>query len=249
MSTYYKVPRQQSWNYGGDKWKLSRSKIDLFMNCPKCFYLDNKLGIKRPPGFPFNLNSAVDALLKKEFDAYRAEGKPHPIMVENGVDAVPFQHEKMDDWRDALHAGVQFLHEPTGFLVTGAVDDVWVKPDGELIVVDYKATSKQDEIMALDQDWQIGYKRQSEVYEWLLRQNGFKVSDTAYFVYANGDTEKEVFGDKLEFVTKLIPYTGNADWVEPTLMEMKECLESDEVPECGEDCDYCRYRDAVGDVS
>ncbi len=218
------------------------------MNCPKCFYLDNKLGIKRPPGFPFNLNSAVDELLKKEFDGYRAEGKPHPIMVENGIDAVPFQHEDIDKWRDALHAGVMYLHEPTGFLVTGAVDDVWMKPDGELIVVDYKATSKKEEIMALDQDWQDGYKRQSEVYEWLLRMNGFKVSDTAYFVYANGDTEKEVFDNKLEFVTKLIPYTGNADWVEPTLMEMKKVLDADEIPAMSEDCDYCRYREAVEKV-
>ncbi|MBN2096571.1 PD-(D/E)XK nuclease family protein [Candidatus Peregrinibacteria bacterium] len=245
MSDYYKIPRQEAWNYGGKNWRLSRSKIDLFMECPRCFWLDNKLGIKRPPGFPFTLNSAVDALLKKEFDKYRAEGKPHPIMVANGVDAVPFAHEKMDEWRDSLHAGVQFLHEPTGFLVSGGVDDVWVMPDGTLIVVDYKATSKAEEIMALDKDWQEGYKRQSEVYEWLLRKNGFKVSDTAYFVYANGDTEKDVFDNKLEFVTKLIPYTGSDKWVEPTLLEIKECLESEKMPEAGEECDYCAYREAI----
>jgi len=52
--------------------RISRSKVDLFLNCPCCFYLDVRLGVKRPPGFPFNLNSAVDALLKKEFDHYRA---------------------------------------------------------------------------------------------------------------------------------------------------------------------------------
>ena len=180
MSDFYKIPRQAAWNYGGNNWKLSRSKIDLFMECPKCFYIDNRLGIKRPPGFPFNLNSAVDALLKKEFDKYRDEQKPHPWMVKYGIDAVPFQHEEIDIWRENFK-GVQFLHEATGMLVTGAVDDVWVKPDGELIVVDYKSTSKNDEITELDQDWHEGYKRQSEVYVWLLRQKGFKVSDTAYF--------------------------------------------------------------------
>ena len=74
MSDYYKVPRQANWNFNPDKknnWKLSRSKLDLFLQCPRCFYLDNRLGIKRPPGFPFNLNSAVDHLLKKEFDPVR----------------------------------------------------------------------------------------------------------------------------------------------------------------------------------
>jgi hypothetical protein len=68
MSDYYNPKRGDNYNYGGKNWKLSRSKIDLFLECPRCFYLDNKLGLKRPPGYPFALNSAVDLLLKKEFD-------------------------------------------------------------------------------------------------------------------------------------------------------------------------------------
>ena len=75
---------------------LSRTKVDLFIECPRCFYLDRRLGIARPAGFPFNLNSAVDALLKKEFDAYRAKGEPHPFMVEAGLNAVPHAHPQLD---------------------------------------------------------------------------------------------------------------------------------------------------------
>jgi hypothetical protein len=71
---------------------LSRSKVELFMDCPRCFYLDRRLGIARPAGFPFNLNSAVDALLKREFDRYRAEGVAHPMMTGGGVRAVPHAH-------------------------------------------------------------------------------------------------------------------------------------------------------------
>lgn len=250
MSQYYNGKRSR--NIYDPKspapFKLSRSKIELFMNCPRCFYIDRRLGVGQPPGFPFNLNSAVDRLLKKEFDVHRAAGTPHPLMVKNGIDAVPFQHEKIDEWRENFK-GVHFLHEPTNFIITGAVDDVWVKPDGELIVADYKATSKAEEIVALDKDWQIGYKRQSEIYQWLLRQNGFRVSDTAYFVYANGDTEKDHFDNRLEFDTRLIPYTGNADWVDPTLLDIKKCLEADGVPASGPDCDYCTYREAVTAVT
>ena len=50
-----------------DYYKISRSKVEFFLNCKRCFYLDRRLNVKRPPGFPFNLNSAVDNLLKKEF--------------------------------------------------------------------------------------------------------------------------------------------------------------------------------------
>ena len=74
----------------------------------------------------------------------------------------------MDEWRDSLRAGVRYLHEPTNFLVSGGVDDIWINPAGELHVVDYKATSKKGEVN-IDAPWQDGYKRQIEIYQWLLR--------------------------------------------------------------------------------
>ena len=72
--------------------KLSRTGLDMFLECPQCFYMRWRLGIKRVDGPGFALNSAVDALLKKEFDAYREKKKPHPIMKKNKVDAIPFTH-------------------------------------------------------------------------------------------------------------------------------------------------------------
>lgn len=247
MSIYYKPNRKPDWNYGGPKWRLSRSKIDLFKECPRCFYVDNRLGVARPPGFPFNLNSAVDALLKKEFDVHRANGSAHPIMDAYGVDARPFSHPKLDTWRENFK-GVDCKHAATGFTVSGAVDDIWINPAGQLIVVDYKSTSKDEKIEALDKEWHDGYKRQMEVYQWLLRQNGFEVSDTGYFVYANASKDREAFDAKLEFDVTLIPYTGNADWVEPTLHDIKACLDAGVVPVKGESCDYCNYREAAGAV-
>ena len=197
----------------------------------------------RPPGFPFNLNSAVDALFKKEFDVHRAAATKHPLMEQYGIDAVPFQHEQMDTWRENFK-GVQYHHEPSNFLITGAVDDVWVNPAQELIVVDYKSTAKEGEV-TIDAPWQIGYKRQMEVYQWLLRQNGFTVSDTGYFVYANGRTDREAFNSQLEFEVTLLPYTGSAHWVEPILAEISSTLNQEQLPDPGADCDYCPYRAAV----
>ncbi|TSC85949.1 MAG: Uncharacterized protein G01um10148_857 [Parcubacteria group bacterium Gr01-1014_8] len=245
MSGYYKPDRNPNWNYGGDRFRLSRSKIGLFLECPRCFYIDNKLGTARPPGFPFNLNSAVDALLKKEFDIHRTEKTTHPLLKEYGVDAVPFDDSRIDEWRDSLKRGICHRHS-TGFMVCGGVDDIWIDPKGELIIVDYKATSKDETIKELDQEWHDGYKRQMEIYQWLFRQNGFKVSDTGYFVYANADRDKKAFDALLEFEVTLVPYKGDDSWVEGTLKEIKLCLERDELPSASEECDYCRYREAVG---
>lgn len=241
-----KGKRSSDWNFGGYKWKLSRSKLDLFVECPRCFYIDNKLGVARPKGFPFNLNSAVDHLLKKEFDIHRVAKTTHPLMKQYGVRAVPFAHSEMNTWRENFE-GIQFVHKKSGLLISGAVDDVWINPEGELIVVDYKSTSK-DEKVNLDAEWQDGYKRQMEVYQWLLRQKGFKVSNTGYFVYANGLRDRKAFDGKLEFEVTLIPYTGSDDWVEKTILEAKECLLKEELPQPGKYCDYCNYRKLAMEV-
>ena len=245
MSQYYKPDRNPSWNYGGRAWRLSRSKISLFLECPRCFYVDNKLGTSRPPGFPFNLNSAVDALLKKEFDIHRVAKTAHPLMETYGVDAVPFEHASIDVWRENFK-GIEYVHPSTGFKVSGAIDDVWQKPSGELIIVDYKATSKDEKIEALDKEWHGGYKRQMETYQWLFRQSGFSVSNTGYFVYANASRDAAAFDATLEFEVTLVPYEGNDSWVEGALQDIKKVLESDELPAAAPDCDYCVYRETVG---
>jgi RecB family exonuclease len=182
--------------------------------------------------------------LKKEFDLLSKDGKKHALMKKYGIDAIPLSHEKIDEWRDSLRGGITFRVDRSNIVITGGVDDMWINPKGEYIVVDYKATSKEKEV-TLDADWQIRYKRQMEIYQWLFRKNGFKVSDTGYFVYCNGRSDKEAFDGKLEFDVKIIPYKGDSSWVENTIQDAIDCLKSDTLPNPGEDCGFCKYRKAV----
>jgi CRISPR/Cas system-associated exonuclease Cas4 (RecB family) len=248
MSQYYN-PRRTRGLYDSkskEPHRLSRSKLDLFLNCQRCFYLDQKCGVGRPASFPLTLNNAVDFLMKKEFDLHRVAGTAHPLMKTYKIDAVPFDDPKMEEWRDALKRGISFLHKPTNIILRGGVDDIWINPQGELIVVDYKATSKEEEI-TLDDEWKIQYKRQMEIYQWLFKQNDYKVSSVGYFVYVNGKTDREAFDGKLDFDITIIPYSGNTDWIEKTIFEMKECLELTNAPAANPDCDYCSYRKSAGE--
>ena len=246
MSQYYKPVRTKNLFEPSSSlpFKLSRSKIELFIECPRCFYIDRRLGTGRPPGFPFNLNSAVDELLKKEFDFYREKGDKHPLIEKFNIDAIPVPHADLEKWRTNF-TGIQYLHKPTNLLIFGAIDDLWQDPAGNYIVVDYKATSKNESITELNKDWQISYKRQMEIYQWLLRQNGYPVSDTGYFVYCNGDRSRAEFNARLEFEINVIPYTGNDNWIEETVSEIHLCLNREEIPGAGHDCDYCAYITAV----
>ncbi len=249
MSEYYRGKRSSNiYNLEEKKpFKISRSKIDLFLNCPKCFYIDRKLGVGTPPGFPFTINSAVDKLLKQEFDIHRKEGTRHPLLKKYGVRAIPAKRKELNDWRENFK-GVQYYHESTNLIITGAIDDLWINDDGEYIVVDYKATSKEGAITVLDKDWQDSYKRQMEVYQWLLRRNELLVSNIGYFVYCNGRTDVEAFDGKIEFDITLIPYEGDDSWVEKTIFKIKEVLDKEEVPESSADCDFCLYREETNKV-
>src|SRR3972149_9773941 len=102
MSQYYNSNRKRNIYdpRSSELFRLSRGKIDNFIKCPRCFYFDRRLGVAQPPGFPSSLNSAVDKLLKKEFDLHRVKGSSHPLMETYCIDAIPFAHPDINSWRD-----------------------------------------------------------------------------------------------------------------------------------------------------
>jgi uncharacterized protein YneR len=216
--------------------RISRSKVDLFIECPLCFWLDQKAMIKRPSGPPFSLNVAVDHLFKNEFDLSRGKGVPARLAKE-GLSFIPAAHPKLGQWRENFKGVTRQFGDIEFF---GAIDDLWVDMFGVHYVVDYKATSKADEV-SLDADWQISYKRQVEFYQWLLRGNDLEVSNQAWFVYTNGIKDDTPFNDVLRFRTKLLSYDGDGSWIEPTLKSLIACLNSDTPPQCKEACAYCQF--------
>ena len=237
---------------GSDKpYTVSRSRVQLFLDCKRCFYIQNRLGVKMPKMLPFKLNSLVDIKVKQSFDFAREKQEPHPLFLENNIDAVPFKHEEMDKWRNNFQ-GISYYDSDTDVHFYGAVDDVWVKPNGELILSDVKSTSKNN--FDWDDTWSKyeypkGYKRQLEMYQWLFRKNGFKVSDTAYLVYFNGLKNEPMFNQTLKFELHLIKLDCNDSWVSKTISEAKNLMDQDIYPDGSFGCDTCRYLKKRWDVS
>lgn len=224
-----------------DPFPISRSAAEAWLSCPKCFWLHKRLGIRQPGPPAMMLNRAVDELLKKEFDQNRVSGTPHPLMAENGIDAVPFNHPELATWRSNFK-GVKLFHKPTNFMLGGAVDDLWMASDGELFVADYKGTaSAKDTPMTLDTIYRQGYKRQLEFYVYLLRGNGFRVSSRSFIVYAVGQMNAASLNGNLRFDLQLIEHLANIDWIEPTLANIKTTLMLDSPPPPALDCELCNY--------
>jgi len=213
--------------------KLSRSKLDLFLNCPRCFWLDVKNKVKRPPPAPYTINTAVDGLLKKEFDVHREEGTAHYLIKKYKIEAIPYKCAEINTWRDNF-TGIQFHHKETDFLVFGAVDDVWINPGKELIVVDYKATGANEHKIY------DSYKRQMEIYQWLLLRNNYKVSKTGYFLFARVNKTSGFEAGKLSFDLFLESLEGDTSWIEGAIINAKKTLDG-ALPGFKTDCIYCQF--------
>ena len=228
-----------------DPFTISRSKFSNFIDCPRCFYLDRVKGLKEPSMPGWALNSAVDDLLKKEFDRHRQDKTPHPIMKEYNLNFIPYDHPDIDKWRQSLSSGISYLDKETNLIIKGGIDDVWFNLDTEeLVVVDYKAQSSSIPVETksyLESKFHQGYKRQMDIYVHILRNMNFKVSDMTYFMVCNGEKTNDSFDNKIDFKTVLVPYQSDPSWIPEMIIKMKQTLESKSIPDYNENCESCVY--------
>ena len=239
-------------------YELSRSRVENFVRCPACFYMQQVEGIKFPDIPGFNINEATDVLLKKHFDRYRVDASIPPFFKTHGLEHfVPFQHENFDKWTQSLHFGAEGrMHtvvEELNLKIGGGLDDVWQNTETkELHIVDYKSTSQKSpgRTVTLDDPYKAAYKRQMDLYVWVMRRMGFAVSDTGYFLYVDGDrfTDRDFLNADealMVFKTTLISYVVDTSWVETTLDKIKATLDSRSRPKHSDECQYGKFLEAA----
>lgn len=244
--------RIYKYNNKAKPFRISRSKFSDYLDCKRCFYMDQVLGLKFIDTFPLTLNNTVDELCKKEFDIHRKKQTRHPIMKKYKINAVPFKHKDIEKWQDAKNRGVEYIHPETNLKLTGGIDDVWENRDTkELIVVDYKAQSKIKEKKIkeyLEDPYHESYKRQLDFYRYLFEKNGFKVQKTGYFVVFNATLERETFENSLEFTCDIIPYETKTSYIEKEILNMKNLMDNNKIPELSKYCQECNFIIAGGEL-
>lgn len=214
--------------------QLSPNSLNLFLECPCCFWLEKKEGIKRPPPYPYALNSAVDALLKQEFDQYRAKNESHPLIVSQGIPAKLFHNQDLlNQWRSNF-SGIRFYDKDLDATLFGAVDDVLEFPDGKLAPLDYKSTGSS--AANIYDRFQI----QMDIYTYLLEKNGFSTPRKGYLAFyivdkANG------FNDRLPFKKELHEIETNPDDVFQLFKDAVSVLKRVSPPPHASDCKFGQW--------
>src|SRR5579862_4338028 len=143
--------------------QLSWSKLRTFLHCQRCFYKELVLNMRRPEidANAFSLNNSVDILWKNEFDKYRVQQRPHPLMIQHNIKAIPFEHKLLTKWRNYKAGGIRFIDQVNNIVLSGVIDDLWINQKRELILVDYKATARKGHVLLDDTNkWGISNRRQ-----------------------------------------------------------------------------------------
>ena len=222
------IPNQKS------TFQLSRSNIQSYLECPRCFYLDTVLSIKRPSGLPLPINMAIDSILKNEFDHYRLNNTPHPEVEKFLHSSIkPYNGKEFVEWRK----GAKILHNSTNFEILGKFDDVWTNQDStELYLSDYKGGAVS---AAGTSSLHQSFRNQMDIYFWIAKQLDSRFTNRSFFYYKK--LKKEKFMDDSKFITEIVEYMANDDWVEEVIAKIKICLDRDTPPDSHQDCKHCDY--------
>lgn len=243
--------------------EISWSQINLFLQCPRCFYRSLRKGKKRPGVDPesFRLPKKIEEILKNEMNIFRG-WKAHPrFMSDNGIDAIPFcdSYNSITKWQTTLRkknntsiydGGIRFYDHQTNFILYGSVDDVWINNQGEFIIVEYKTTAKDVGACIKDDYWYMSYQHQVSFYAWLFKKNGYKVHKAAYFLYINGGEDQLQFlpfDGNLKCYLSLSNYHIDDSWIERTIQDMRDCLNQSIPPKALKNsqtnriCEYCDF--------
>lgn len=192
------------------------------------------MGIKRPPPYPYALNSAVDILLKEEFDAYRRRNEVHPLLLQNNTQARLFPNQLLlDKWRDNF-SGIRFYDKSLNATLFGAVDDVLEFQDSRLAPLDYKSTGSK--IATVYDRFQL----QMDTYDFLLEKNNYRTMHRGYLAFYIVDKDKG-FLDRLPFRKELHEIETNSSDIYEIFKEAVAVLRNGIAPAHSQDCAFGKW--------
>ncbi len=210
-------------------YKLSPSSLGLMQECPRCFWLDKHGKWKRPSSAFPTLPSGMDRILKQHFDSFREKGLLPPELCNNEhcKNMKLFDNDELlKVWRNNFQ-GIRWK-DNKGNVLFGAVDNILVKGK-KLVVLDYKTRG-----FALKDDTHRYYQHQLDIYNFLLRKNGYETEDYGFLLFYI--PEKVLETGEVLFDRKLIKMEADIKHAERLFKDALKLLNSD-CPK--KTCEWC----------
>ncbi len=221
--------------------KLSPNSLNLYYECPLCFWLEKGMGIRRPQPYPYALNAAVDMLLKEEFDKYRKKKELHPLLVANNIPAKLFPNQKLlDQWRNNFE-GIRYYDPTLDATLFGAVDDVLEFTEGKLAPLDYKSTGSK--VPTVYDRFQL----QMDIYTFLLEKQGYKTIRKGCLAFYIVDKENG-FDGKLPFRKEIHMIDTDPSYVQKLFSEAVGVLRREAPLKHSPECQYGKWLEGIKNI-
>ena len=221
--------------------KLSPSSLNLYLECPRCFWLRFNKGITRPEGPSSTLPRGMDYTLKNYYDSYRGKGLP-PELVGQVPGRLLQDQSRINEMRKHSFGFPLSSHIWFG----GALDEALELEDGSVVPLDNKTKGFPPK----EAHWT--HLAQMSGYSLILREKGIQTKNVAYLVHWFFDHKNMKDSDPLDFNVAVEEVRTDPNQTHQLILEAIETLKG-EIPPIGqrsgpdsdEPCSFCLYRQAA----
>ncbi|HOM68337.1 MAG TPA: PD-(D/E)XK nuclease family protein [Candidatus Paceibacterota bacterium] len=217
---------------------LSATSLNLYLECPRCFYFKIKEKINRPSS-PFStVPTGIDNILKKYFDYYRGKNEIPPLLA-NKLPAKLLQDQSLISFLRSKKLSVYL--KDLDLKLEGMLDDALILDDGSIVPLDNKTRGFPLKEINKNHIFQMN------VYTYLLMNNdnlknlNLKTTNLAYLANWYLDPYNLDFNNPLGFKVEIEEIKTKPELVSQTLKEIAEVLNSP-LPDPSSDCSFCQYR-------
>lgn len=214
------------------------SGLNLYNDCPRCFWLHYNGRVPRPRGIFPSLPGGMDLVIKDYFDEYRGslppelEGKIRGKLIPDLA--------LINTWRN-WRTGLEYCDQDRNAALFGALDECLVH-EGKYIPLDYKTRGSAPH----DGDSERYYQTQLDSYALMLEANGYPVADFAYLVYYYPSQVKR--DGVVEFNVHPVELTLDANRAKKTFEAAVDFLQKP-LPEHQPSCEYCAWHKSLSEIN
>lgn len=211
--------------------RISPTSLNLYLECPRCFWLQLNLGIKRPEQPSSTLPNGIDLTLKNYFDYWRINGGFPPILKNKLNYKLLANQATISYFRSR---NFQWYDKETGAYLTGILDDALDLGNDIIVPLDNKTRGFPPT------ETHFAHIIQMSVYTLLLLENNFKTLNLAYLIYWYFNHKNMELENPLAFNILVEEVKTDPEKVKAVFREAVNVLKKD-LPPVNNDCSYCQY--------
>ncbi len=212
--------------------------LNLFRECPRCFWLHYNERIHRPRGIFPSLPGGMDLVIKDYMDVFRKKDAMPPELEGKIVGKLMPDLKLMDLWRN-WRTGLEYEDKKIKATLFGALDDC-LSSGKKYIPLDYKTRGSAPR----PGDSERYYQTQLDTYALLLSANGYETASFAYLLYYYPKTVKQ--NGQVVFNTAVVKVPTDLKRAKKTFEDAVELLHGP-LPKRHTSCEYCSWNHSLNE--